>query len=311
MAKAGVAATHPRTEAITVADTPTMTTRRIRWAWQGRDLSLSVDEAGEGPAVLLLPALSSISTRREMHLLMHRLAHRAQVIVPDWPGFGDQPRPAIVWTPDALSAFLAQFVEREVPPLHATVAAGHAATYALFLAARSPSVLGRLVLLAPTWRGPLPTMAGGQRPWFHQIRRMVGTPVIGPVLYRLNVNRLVVRMMMAGHVYSDAQALPAATWEAKQAVIRAPGARFASAAFVTGGLDRVHDREAFLDLARSVEAPRLLAYATGTPPKSRAEMEALASLPGVQSAVTARGKLAFYEEYADDVYPVIDSFIFP
>jgi hypothetical protein len=46
-------------------------------------------------------------------------------------------------------------------------------------------------------------------------------------------------------------------------------------------------------------------------PRMEAIAEALASLPGVQSAVTARGKLAFYEEYADDVCPAIESFIFP
>jgi hypothetical protein len=33
---------------------------------------------------------------------------------------------------------------------------------------------------------------------------MVDLPVVGPLLYRLNVNRLVIRHMAAGHVYADA-----------------------------------------------------------------------------------------------------------
>jgi hypothetical protein len=46
-------------------------------------------------------------------------------------------------------------------------------------------------------------MAGGDRALFSAIRRAVGVPVVGPALYRLNVDRFVVRMMTAEHVYSD------------------------------------------------------------------------------------------------------------
>ena len=293
-----------------MTDGPIIRTRQMRWSWQGRDVTLGVEEAGDGPAMLLLPALSSISTRREMHPLMCRLADRARVIAPDWPGFGDQPRPAIAWTPDALSAFLDWFARQEVQPLHATVAAGHAASYALHLAARDPTILGRLVLLAPTWRGPLPTMMGGDRPWFSRIRRMVGMPVAGPLLYRLNVNPPVVRMMVAGHVYSDARSLTAAWWQQKRAVMAARGARFGSVAFVTGGLDRVHSREAFLELARAVQRPILVAYGAETPPKSRAEIDALATLPSVQTVMTSHGKLALYEEYPDEICAAISDFLF-
>ncbi len=108
--------------------------------------------------MLLLPALSSISTRRELHPLMLGLAHRAHVIAPDWPGFGDQPRPPVAWTPDALSSFLEHFVREEGQSPHATIAAGHAASYALHLEAQTPGVLGRLALLAPTWRNVSTTL---------------------------------------------------------------------------------------------------------------------------------------------------------
>lgn len=56
---------------------PKIRTRQIHWSWEGRELSLGVDEAGSGPSVLLLPALSSISTRREMHPLMKLLGKRS------------------------------------------------------------------------------------------------------------------------------------------------------------------------------------------------------------------------------------------
>jgi len=285
-------------------------TSQIRWSWLGQELSLAIDEAGSGAMVLLLPALSSISTRREMHPLMKRLAARAHVIAPDWPGFGDQPRPSMAWTPDAISAFLDQFIHRQAPMPHGTIAAGHAATYALHLAVQKPGILGRLVLVAPTWRGPLPTMANGNGPVFGMIRRMIGLPIFGPLIYRLNVNPFVVRMMIAGHVYSDSHALSAEQKKEKRRVIEANGARFASAAFVTGDLDRVDSREAFLDLARRAGGI-LVAYGAETPPKSRAEIEALVSLSTVQAFVVPRGKLGVHEEYAEAIAPIIAEFLFP
>jgi pimeloyl-ACP methyl ester carboxylesterase len=69
---------------------------------------LGLDEAGDGALVLLLPALSSISTRGEMRPLMERLASQFRVVAVDWPGFGTRPRPNVRWTPGALSTFLAE-----------------------------------------------------------------------------------------------------------------------------------------------------------------------------------------------------------
>lgn len=284
-------------------------TRDLRWFWREKEISIGIDEAGDGPLILVLPAPSSISTRREMHPLMRRLSTEFHLAATDWPGFGDRPRPAIGWTPDVLSAFLEHFVRREVPPLLGTIAAGHAASYALHFAARQTGVLGRLVLLAPTWRGPFPTMAGGDRPLFRTIQRAIALPIVGPVLYRLNVNRFVVRMMAAGHVYSDGQFLSGDRLRQKRVVIAAPGARFGSAAFVTGGLDRLSSRSEFLDMARRANVPLMVAYGAESPPKSRAEMEALAGLPGVQTFVAPRGKLAFYEEFAPDLVQPVTRFL--
>jgi pimeloyl-ACP methyl ester carboxylesterase len=164
---------------------------------------LGLDEAGDGALVLLLPALSSISTRGEMRPLMERLASQFRVVAIDWPGFGTRSRPNVRWTPDALSTFLEHILEQLVGHPHGIVAAGHAASYVLDRASRRSGITDRLVLIAPTWRGPLPTVAGGERPFFAKIRSAIETPGIGSLLYRLNVNSFVVGKMVAGHVYSD------------------------------------------------------------------------------------------------------------
>jgi pimeloyl-ACP methyl ester carboxylesterase len=82
-----------------------ITTRDFQWSWQGQDLVIGLDEVGDGALVLLLPALSSISTRGEMRPLMERLESQFRVVAIDWPGFGTRPRPNVHWMPDALSNF--------------------------------------------------------------------------------------------------------------------------------------------------------------------------------------------------------------
>ena len=142
-----------------------------------------MDEAGTGPSIVFLPALSSISTRTEMCPLFDRLAPEFRVSTVDWPGFGDLPRGRLEWSPEMLSAFLDWFLSEIVAPPHVVVAAGHAASYALYHAAFRPGTIKRLVLIAPTWRGPLPTMMGGQRPWFTRLRRAVDHWAIGPLVF--------------------------------------------------------------------------------------------------------------------------------
>jgi pimeloyl-ACP methyl ester carboxylesterase len=286
-----------------------MITRELRWAWQGRAMALGLDEAGSGPLLLLLPALSSISTRSEMHPLMERLAAQFRVVALDWPGFGTAPRPHLRWTPDVLSAFLEHALGALGGRPHGVVAAGHAAAYVLHHAARHAGFTDRIALLAPTWRGPLPTMAGGDRPLFAKIRRLIELPGLGHVLYRLNVSAFVIRRMVAGHVYSDPAWLSGERLTEKRKVTAGRGSRFASVAFVTGGLDRVASRGEFLDLARRAGAPILLVLGGETPRRSLAEMEALTALPGVAIVRLARGKLSVHEEFPDEVVAALRPFL--
>ena len=284
-------------------------TRELNWSWQGQDIVLGLDEAGTRPVVLLLPALSSISTRGEMHPLMERLASQFHTMTIDWPGFGTRSRPEVTWTPDALSSFLDHVLHDIVSRPHGVVAAGHAATYVLHHAAHHPGTIARAALIAPTWRGPLPTVGGGQRPLFQAIRRAVEMPYVGPLLYRLNVNPFVVRRMVAGHVYSDANWLTGERLAQKRRVIDAAGARFASAAFVTGALDRVTSRAEFLALAARAAIPITVIYGGETPARSRAEIEALAALPGIKASLLPRGKLSVHEEFPDDVARAVKPFL--
>jgi pimeloyl-ACP methyl ester carboxylesterase len=285
-----------------------MASRVISWLWRGNTIEIGIDSRGKGPAVLMLPALSSISTRAEMRPLAEQLASTFTTIAVDWPGFGDKPRPLVAWTPEAYRTFLGH-VLRELPKVTATIAAGHGAGYLLAHAAEHPGSAGRLCLVAPTWRGPLPTMMGGRRGTLRLFSKLIDMPVIGSALYRLNVNQPMIRMMARGHVYADPGWLNERRLIEKLAVTNAQGARHASFRFVAGELDPMSTREEFLATVRRVTDPILIVYGADTPKRSKAEMEALAGFQNVQSRELTVGKLAIHEEFpalvADAVRPFL------
>lgn len=284
------------------------------WNWHGTPIPVGYEVSGPAGTepILMLPAMSTVSTRDELRTLAHHLETR-RCIIADWPGFGDTARPQL----DYDRALCRGFLETLVAHLHGAfersslpvIACGHAAGYAIDLEARQPGTFTHLVLIAPTWRGPMPTMMSGRKPIQRRIRKLVHAPLVGELLYRLNVSRPVVRMMYRRHVFADPAFLTDELLAERMRLTRRPGARFASACFVTGALDPFDDRAAFLAAAKRVQGPILLLYGPDTPPKSRAEMAALAELPRIESRLLTRGTLGMAEELAGDLAPLIDDFL--
>jgi pimeloyl-ACP methyl ester carboxylesterase len=285
-----------------------MASRTVTWSYADQQIELGFSALGDGPLILLLPALSSISSRYEMRGLQERLARRFATVAIDWPGFGDQPRPHVAWAPEVYVQYLQHVLTQVAPRPFATVAAGHAAGYALRAAADMPGATGRLCLIAPTWRGPLPTMMNGRRDIGEHIARAAEWPVVGPLLYRLNVNRASLRMMARGHVYSDPNWLAGERLAQKMAVVTAAGAWSGSIRFVTGMLDPMQDSTTFLDTARQVHEPILVIYGAETPRRSKAEMQGLAQFAYVTLVELPAGKLAVHEEFPDAVAEQILAF---
>lgn len=288
--------------------TPT-TIHTYQWRWHGQPLTVVYETAGKGEPILLLPAFSTVSSRTEMSGLAAHLRSQFQVTTVDFPGFGDSARPPLDYAPPLYRQFLADFL-RDIygsDPVM-MIAAGHAAGYALDLAARLPSLVSKLILVAPTWRGPLPTMAKGQKPWLKVVRDLIRTPIIGQFLYQLNTTPSFLRLMYRRHVYTDASKLTPDFMTRKRQLTQQPGARFGAAAFVTGGLDPYLDRSAALAHLQSLHIPVMLAIAANSPPKSQAEMFALAEVANVNSC-TLPGTLGLHEEYPTQLYAAIYPFL--
>jgi len=284
--------------------------RRFSWAWQGRPVQAAYEVLGTtGTPVLLLPAFSTVSSREEMRPLASRLAAAGcACTLLDWPGFGASTRGRLGYGPALYGRFLADFCASAMPAGAAVAAAGHASGYALALGRQQPGLWRRMVLLAPTWRGPLPTAMGPHPRAYAFARSLVRTPALGEALYRLNIHPRVIGMMYGRHVYADAALVTPEFVAAKRGFARQPGARFASVAFVTGALDVLPDRESFQALLAPPPAPTLVLCGAATPPKSKAEMAAIA--PGPDVAVEwVPGSLGLHEEAAEAVSGPVSAFL--
>jgi pimeloyl-ACP methyl ester carboxylesterase len=294
---------------MTLIDIPQHTTQTYSWNWQGQSVSIAYETKGAGETILLLPAFSTVSSRTEMSGLAADLSSEFQVTTVDFPGFGDSDRPSLDYAPPLYRQFIEDFLREIYGSTPVTIiAAGHAAGYALDAAARLPQRVAKLILVAPTWRGPLPTMAKGQKPWLKIVRDLIRTPIIGQFLYQLNTAPSFLGFMYRRHVYTDASKLTPEFMTSKRQLTQQPGARFGAGAFVTGGLDPYLDRADALAHLQSLNIPVLIAIGENSPPKSKAEMLALAEVAGVTS-LTLPGTLGLHEEYATELYAAIHPFL--
>ncbi|ABW32192.1 alpha/beta fold hydrolase [Acaryochloris marina] len=272
------------------------------WQWQNHTINVATETLGSGPSVLLLPAFSTVSTRAELTTLAQVLASHFQVTLLDWPGFGDSDRPSLPYQPEFYRRFLKAFVQDTLPQEVAVVAAGHAAGYALALQSWS-----RMVLIAPTWRGPLAVM-GAPVAVRRGIRQLVIAPLIGSALYGLNTRPGFLKWMYRRHVFVDETQLTSEFITQRYQNTQQPGARYAPAAFVTGGLDPVDERGEFLAGLAQQAGPVMVIVAEQAPPGSKAEMEAMVQLPNIQANYLP-GSLGMAEEFGDEIASTIQFFL--
>lgn len=292
---------------ITSAPCISGTSLSYSWNYQGKAVRIAYETRGDGAPILLLPALSTVSSREEMAGIAEILAAQFQVWTLDWPGFGDSDRLPVEYAPLLYRQLLQDFVRDCLDRPVAIVAAGHAAGYAMRLAAACPSRCSALVLVAPTWKGPLRAM-GAPRSVAETVKNLVRSPFVGQTLYTLNTVPAFLRWMYQRHVYVESVHLTAEFMAHKHDITQQPGARFAPAAFVTGALDPMTNREEWLEVGRLLTVPTLVILAENSPPQSQSEMNALATLPAIQSQ-SLRGSLGLHEEYGQEVGAIALSFL--
>ncbi len=277
------------------------------WNFLDKQYRVVYETVGAGNPVLLLPAFSTVSSRTEMKGIANLLATHYEVTVLDWLGFGESQCPPVDYNPALFHQLLRDLVKSVFNSSIILIAAGHASGYALKFVQDNPDMISQLILIAPTWQGPLRVMGlpDGVR---NGVKNLVRSPVIGQGLYYLNTTPSFLHLMYKRHVYVDESKLTPEFIAQKHQITSKLGARYAPAAFVTGAIDPVASREEFLQLLDSVSIPVLMILAENAPPKSKAEMEAMTELAKVQT-VRLEGTLGIYEEDPEAVTEAIQNFL--
>ncbi|MCT7970759.1 alpha/beta fold hydrolase [Laspinema olomoucense] len=283
------------------------TVQEYLWNYDNQAIAVAYETRGQGMPLLLLPAFSTVSSRDEMRGMAERLCDRFEVVALDWPGFGDSDRPGVQYGPEFYHQFLADFVRSIFARPVTIVAAGHGAGYAMKLGKTHPQRVSKVVLVAPTWLGPLRIM-GVPEPVRDFVRETVRTPGLGEFLYDLNTHPAFLEFMYKQHVFVDPAKLTTEFIAQKRDSTQHPGGRFAPVAFVTGALDLAGDREAVLAQFQPLPVPVKVIIGTLAPSGSQSVMEAVAQLSGVKSARVA-GSLGMHEEYAEAVVEAIGDFL--
>lgn len=302
---------YPAAEEIN-ASNPSGGIGEFQWNWKGKAVTLIYEVVGQGKPILLLPAMSTVSSRSEMQELAALLCHKYQVFTLDWVGFGDSSAPAIAYTPAVFEACLRDFVKKMFRDPIVVIAAGHSAGYVMELAHKKPIPWSWAVLVAPTWRGPLPTAMGEYRQAYRFLQRLVNLPILGQFLYFLNTRGKFLKFMYRRHVFAQTSKLTPEFLAQKQRITQKRGAQFASAAFVTGALDIVKTPEAWLSWFQPLPLPVMMVIGEETPPKSRQEMEVVAHFSAVQ-VHRMPGSLGLHEEFpeqlAEGILPFLDKYL--
>jgi pimeloyl-ACP methyl ester carboxylesterase len=272
------------------------------WRWEKNAISIAYETLGEGSPILLLPALSTISSRDEMRELGKLLAVNHKVYILDWVGFGQSDRPRLKYQPKVFRGLLRSFVRETFSEPIVVMAAGHTAGYVMDLVAEEPKPWSWVVLISPTWRGPLPSMMGeGKRKSYRFLQQLINLPIVGQLLYWTNTTDRFLTFMMKRHVYANAANITKEVLKTKRQIAQSKGARFASAAFVTGALDPVRASEDWLKYFQPLRLPVLMVIGEQMPPKSR-------NFSGVQ-VVRMPGSLSLHEEYPEILFAEISPFL--
>jgi hypothetical protein len=100
-----------RVAAVTTARSPSIEANTFAWSWRRKPVPVGYEVSGPAGAepILMLPAMSTVSTRDELRAVAHHLETRRCVIT-DWPGFGDTARPRLDYDRALCRGFLEELV---------------------------------------------------------------------------------------------------------------------------------------------------------------------------------------------------------
>jgi pimeloyl-ACP methyl ester carboxylesterase len=200
--------------------------------------TVAYQELGAGPPVVLLHAFGPGFDAGQWRAAAEALAPHCRVLAPDLPGWGRSA--TLAPRPELYLASLADFLSGAVWERALLVAAGHAAPYAVRLAAEHPGLVAGVALVAPHGLS-LPGGRGHSSQAGAAAHPLVAQLLQVPLL-RVSVMDVLTSRAALGHylrtaAYAAAERVDAALLEHHYRVSHLPAHRRALAAYWRGELD--------------------------------------------------------------------------
>jgi len=216
------------------------------YRWRGFDVAYTEAGDPDDPDLVLLHGINAAATSNEWRTVFEALADDYHVLAPDLPGFGLSDRPPLTYSASLYTTFVRDFLT-DLSENAVLVASSLTAAYAADAA--SDVDVDRLVLICPTAE----TMPG-RRVW---LRSLVRAPLVGQVVYNAIGSKRSIRYFHDDHGYHDTSNLADETVEYEWQTAHQPGARFATASFISGHLDPEADMD---DLLADLSVPVTLVW---------------------------------------------------
>ena len=205
----------------------------------------------DAPPLVLLHKPGIGASAYEMRKIMQPLAQWYRVYAPDLLGFGLSDRPGIDYSAEVYTTLCRDFLTDEVKQPAIVLASGLSCNFAVTVAASSPALCKRLVLLSPTalFKGGKGTRQG----LLSELPGLILLPMVGSMLYPLMSTRSALRYELeranAHYMASELDHLYATTHQL--------GAQYAPMALLAGKL--VQDASRQFEM---LEQPTLIIWGT-------------------------------------------------
>lgn len=158
------------------------------YKWTYGHMYYKIIGAVDAPPLVLLHAPEIGASSYEMRNLIEGLAQRYRVYAPDLLGFGLSDRPRAEYTAEMYVSLLRDFLTDVVTQPATLLASGLSCNYSVMLAASSPELCKRLILLSPATLG----RSRQSLPWLTRLIRNIPISFLlyalltpGPILRRL------------------------------------------------------------------------------------------------------------------------------
>ncbi|MSP11659.1 MAG: alpha/beta fold hydrolase [Chloroflexi bacterium] len=222
--------------------------RFFRW----REQQIFYQVAGDGPPIFLVHGVNAGASLYETRQAFTALAQDFRVFAIDLLGFGLSDRPARSYAPELYIDLLNDFIMEVIQAPTAVIAISLSGAYIISVAEMRADMITRLILIAPTGIEALTKSAGilGTA-----LQTLFFTPVIGTFVFNLLVSRPSLTFFLRTQAYFDASMITDPLLANYYATTHMPGARYAPAGFVSGGLNHTIG-----DLYRKLNLPILVVW---------------------------------------------------